>query len=113
MFFSMAVLLMSSFSAFCGVPAINLNPGDGETKIESIVIKTDESNLEDLQKMAADFDKTHQIKECQITLNANVKMGIVEVGISVTVSAATCSEATNLALQGLSDAKRAVMNSFY
>jgi predicted signal transduction protein with EAL and GGDEF domain len=111
-FFSLAIMLFSSINAFCGEPTNNAQNGKGETTIKSVVIKTDESNLADLQKMASDFDATYQVKECSITLTGSVNLAVVEISISVTVTAATCSEAATLAAQGLSDAKKAVLNQY-
>ena len=112
-FFSLAIMLFSGINAFCGESLNVVKTDKEETILKSIVIKTDESNIADLQKMAANFDAAHQVKECEISLTATVKMGFVEVGISVTVSAPTCTEATNLAIDGLSDAKKAVLAAFY
>ena len=112
-FFSLAIMLFSGINAFCGESLNVLKTDKEETILKSIVIKTDESNIADLQKMAADFDAAHQVKDCQISLTASVKMGFVEVEISVTVSGSTCSEAASLAVQGLSDAKKAVLAAFY
>jgi hypothetical protein len=112
-FFSLAIMLFSGINAFCGESLNVLKTDKEETVLKSIVIKTDESNIADLQKMAADFDAAHQVKECEISLTASVKMGFVEVEISVTVSGSTCTEAASLAVQGLSDAKKAVLAAFY
>lgn len=112
-FFSLAIMLVSSINAFCATTTNPASIGNNDPEIKSIVIKTDESNLADLQKMAADFDKAHQVRECEISLTATVKMGALSVEIGVTVSAESCTEATKLAMEGLSDAKKAIMSAWY